>query len=294
MPFENISNMVVTNGYRQVELDPISTFESTIALGQVQKLLSSRAIEMGVLGIWTDEKRNDVVSGQAFHDHGNEMSMLALHAQTMMALSGISKDSSLFTAPWQAHGESYPMGVRPYIDTRDEAMPVSVAMLALDAAVEHAVCMGVASQGYTWQEWEERSLDPDDRERDIAFEPYINDLEQSWAALIRTQGDQLVLAEPGQLIENWPVLLDREKIQTDLEAFKKIIQRSGMSAEGAEATEQHSAIKDVLMGLTTPGVAERQLQQMQEAAEQQRLQEAAERKPDTSQEQAAKSGQGMG
>lgn len=266
MPFENISNMVVTNGHRQVELDAISTFDSNYALNQVQKLLSSRAIDMGVLGIWTDDKRADVVKGEAFHDHGNEVGMLALHAQTLLALSGIEKESSIFVAPWQAHDDSYALGVRPYMDTREDAMPISLSVQALDAAVEHAVCMAVAAQGYTWEEWEARSFDPYAGERDISMEYFIYDFENNWANLmVPDANNKLVLNDPAVVIANWPMLLDREKIRTDLDAYQKIVQRSGMADDGIVPS---SVIRDVLAGAKTPGLEDRQQAIMDDAREQ--------------------------
>jgi hypothetical protein len=78
-------------------------------------------------------------------------------------------------------------------------LAMSLAYNFIDAALEHCVCMGMRSYGFTPTEW--ASLP--ENEQVIPIEPYFEDLKASWVSDAMESNDRAALAI------NYPTLLTR-------------------------------------------------------------------------------------
>lgn len=76
------------------------------------------------------------------------------------------------------------------------SLPMSMAMQFLDAALEHAIALGINHFGYSASEW--MALDPSYQV--IPIEPYFHDLKTNWITETMESGN---LAE---IIDAWPRL----------------------------------------------------------------------------------------
>lgn len=226
MDFDNIAQVVTGNQPIQnkvFEQGGIAT--SSLAMRQMERLLMARAMQLGVFGIQHDENhRSCVLSGAAFADTGREVWALAIQAQALMEISGFNARSSIVCVPWQPSQEEFTVGARPLFDASDDTVPASIAFCALDAAAEHALCMGIAAKGFTMEQWERLPDYPGTISRDIEFDGYLYDLEKSWASLLQVGPDGVIAADMANQIENWPTLLNRVAIKNDLSAYERIVE----------------------------------------------------------------------
>lgn len=218
MDFPNIAKAIEANAGRAVQLATQGGISvSNRAFKRLSWLMSARAMELGITGItYNDNYRADVEQGQAFSDSGREAWAVVLQAQAMLELAGVDARSALFVAPQEPIGHEFEVGARPMLDTGPGVTTASLSLCALDAATQHALLLGIASKGYTLEEWDRL---PEDADRDISLDAFLVDLELSWASLLEMKDDMLVSADLGELLKNWPELMT---VESDAAVFERI------------------------------------------------------------------------
>lgn len=134
----------------------------------------------------------------AMDEAGPVVWALILHADQLSQQTGISDATSTNTLPFNVIvNDQAPFGNEAVI--QPGKLPMSVAYAFLDSALEHCICVGMRSYGYTPEQWDQ--LPPE--EKVIPLEPYIADLKENWV----TDLDES--ASLAQRVQARPVLLDR-------------------------------------------------------------------------------------
>jgi len=142
---------------------------------------------------------------------------LIIHANALAMLAGLAAPNELNALPMM-------VGTNPDAPFGNEAqiqpgrLPMSIALNLLDAALEHAICLGMHEQGFTPDEWDEL---PDDHKL-IPLEPYLADLSQNWITESMDQADHWAQ------VQNWPQLINRETLKT-MQAGPDFTNESGIA-----------------------------------------------------------------
>ena len=123
---------------------------------------------------------------------------LVIHADAIAKQAGVADQSSSNALPFTCiDNPQTPFGNQAIV--QPGKVPLSVAVAFLDAALEHAVCLGIHSYGYSLEEWGEL---PDDQ-KVIPLEPYLSNLRSMWVNDVMERG---TLAER---VQARPTLIDR-------------------------------------------------------------------------------------
>lgn len=232
--FSNIEQAVVGNAQRAQQLFATGGVPaSNLAFKRLAILMTARAMELGVNGITYGDARTDVTLGEAFTDTGREAWAVVLQAQALLELSGVDARSALFVAPQQPCEYEFESGARPMLDTSPGSTSAGLSLCALDAATQHALLLGIASKGYTLEQWGQLPDDPESDLRDISFEPFLMDLELSWAGLLQDTDQGLKAAPLSEQMQRWPELMT---VDSDAGAYQRIMQRHELS-QGAGFTQ---------------------------------------------------------
>ncbi len=170
---------------------------SQLILDKVTSLLELRAASLGINSFSVN---NEILPTHlALAPVGPVAGLLALHAQTMANLTSGDHHSLTSRLPvCFATCDQSPFGSR--IDIQPSTMPFSFAVAYLDAALEHASCIGMRSLGYTPSEW----YDLPENMKTIPLEPYFDDLRANWIT------EAVELDNKAQILAAWPQLIDIE------------------------------------------------------------------------------------
>lgn len=246
LEFNNVLSAVRSNDVRASQLSASAVAQSNWALDRVAQLLQGCAADLGVFGIRLDGVRSDVMSGQAFRAGGMEMWALALHAESLLALSGLPGRSCIFTAPADAQGGEFLLGARPYLDTTRGSMPVNVSVLALTAACTHLCLTCIQDNGYTLAQWDELPFDEafiESGGRDINLAGYLLDLEHNWLSLMRMDVNGMTPAALSEQVANWPVLLTKDDAEDSLVHYQRIVHAVAASLQSTPSMDQVSVVQ---------------------------------------------------
>ncbi|MBA1280416.1 hypothetical protein [Stutzerimonas stutzeri] len=126
---------------------------------------------------------------------------LILHAEAIARETGISGANSTNTLPFTCIvNHDAPFGNEAII--QPGKLPMSVAYAFLDSALEHCLCVGMMSYGYTRDEWDALPAE----EKVVPIEPYLNDLKENWVTDLDESASLAVR------VQARPVLLDRNQM----------------------------------------------------------------------------------
>ncbi|KKN80600.1 hypothetical protein LCGC14_0328190 [marine sediment metagenome] len=171
------------------------------AMHHVTDVLESRAAEMGCLAF--SLKDEPIPADVAMEASGPLLWALVLHSTAIAQLSGASKPNEVNFLPLTIASEpDAPYGSEARI--QQGRLPMALALNLLDAALEHAICVGMHNLGYKPSEWDQLP----ENERVIPLEPYFADLQTSWVTEALEQGDTK------DQILNWPTLLDFQTLES--------------------------------------------------------------------------------
>lgn len=169
-------------------------------INQVSQLLEQSSRSHGANGISIGDNVLDL--NTAMSPVGPIAWALIIHAEAIAKQCGVSEANETNTLPFTCIANpDTPFGNEVII--QPGKYPLSMGFAYLDAALEHAVCLGINSYNYSPKEWDQ--LSPE--QKVIPLEPYIANLQEMWCNEVQERG---TLAEK---IRARPVLLDREQLQ---------------------------------------------------------------------------------
>lgn len=170
------------------------------AFEKVSHLLSLRSVELGATAY---SLNSEVVPLDVAMDPVGPMTWaLILHADAMARLTGYSIPG-LNALPFTCvENPEAPYGNQGVI--QPGSIPLSIGLTFLDAALEHAIALGIKDFGYTLEEW--RALPTDHQV--IPIEPFFLDLKTNWINETLESGDM-----SSQII-GWPRLSLVEHLQS--------------------------------------------------------------------------------
>ncbi|MDU4254422.1 hypothetical protein [Pseudomonas sp.] len=126
---------------------------------------------------------------------------LVIHANAIAKQVGMGDQNSINTLPFAViDNPATPCGSQAIM--QPAKMPMAVAYAYLDAALEHAVCLGVHSIGYTLEEWDELPHD----QKVVPFEPYMENLRSMWITEALDRGSMI------DRVHARPVLVSRDSM----------------------------------------------------------------------------------
>lgn len=219
------TSMVHPNGERaQSIVDNMQLSQSNAAIARLSRYLAIRAKTDFRLDAFLHNGAIESVE-MVFRGGGSGLWALSAHAQRLAQVAGLAGESPLFTADSTITGYDAVVGdfeyqARPFLLYKEGCLPVAMATHFVDVALEHAICVGIAEQGLTWNEWS----DLKDGGRMVSIDAYLNDLNDYWA-------NPALLGSAQQRINTWPLLVDRELIGESLETYSKLVELRGLTGE---------------------------------------------------------------
>jgi hypothetical protein len=153
---------------------------------QLAEVLERRSVEMGCLAF---SMRDEPMPAEFTMDGASPVCWaLVLHANAIAQLTGLASD----TAPFGNELKLQP-----------GRLPMSMCLNLMDAALEHAICLGMRHHGYKPSEWDALP----DENKVIPIEPYLADLQDNWVTQTLEEGDIR------EQVANWPALVDRASLE---------------------------------------------------------------------------------
>ncbi|CAM5353895.1 hypothetical protein SSTU70S_05487 [Stutzerimonas stutzeri] len=179
---------------------PAASFSTYAAdFEQVSTVLAQRGLARNVTAFSLGE---DIVSLEtAMHECGPMAWALILHADALTRLCGLATSSISILPVTCVVNSDAPFGNQAIIQAG--FMPMSMTMNFLDAALEHAICLGMQHYGYSPSTWEELPME----QRIIPIEPYFHDLKENWIT------DAIESGDPAAQVSTWPALIDDELLE---------------------------------------------------------------------------------
>ncbi|MEQ0866867.1 hypothetical protein [Pseudomonas aeruginosa] len=124
------------------------------------------------------------------------------HAAVLAQMVDPDKPLAVETFPFMASDNpDAPLGRE--ITYRRNALSPARALFLVDSALEHAICVGMKSLGYSPSEWDAL----DDEQKAVPLEPYFDDLRDNWLF------DDLQRASPADLVLKCPELFNRSALE---------------------------------------------------------------------------------
>lgn len=166
-------------------------------LDRVSRLLVARAEQMGVTGF--SVRSESLALDDAMDQEGPLAWALFMHSSIISKMAGIEG------MPFECVTDSESLfGNRAGI--KAAGLPLSFASHCLDAALEHAVVVGLRDIGCSREEWEGLP----DHLRVLPVEAYFQDLKANWV------DESLEVGSIAEKVVNWPVLLDFSSYEESL------------------------------------------------------------------------------
>lgn len=138
----------------------------------------------------------------AFDSAGPMSWALTLHATAMYQLANNTSDEPSSILPFGVtSSDTAPFGSEVVI--QPAKLPISTALFYMDAALEHAICIGMRDLGYSPSEWAELPQE----QKVVGIEPYLNDLRDNWMTEAIERGGIV------EQINAWPSALNQETLE---------------------------------------------------------------------------------
>lgn len=171
---------------------------SADTIDTVTDFLVQAAGQYGISGIALNEQ-NILPLEVAFDCCGPALWVMTIHLSALDKLTGIAKHNEINALPIMliANPES---PLQHEVSIQPSKMPMSVMLNYLDAALEHAIAIGIASLGYTHDEWADLPTD----QQVIPLMPYIHNVQEHWATVAVESGDTATI------VGNFPSLYNKE------------------------------------------------------------------------------------
>lgn len=137
----------------------------------------------------------------AMHECGPVAWALILHADAIIKQTGLATGDTTNVLPFTCIvNPETPFGNQAVV--QPGTLPMALGFNFLDAALEHCICLGMQTYGYTPEEWDKLPND----EKVIPIEPYFADLKERWITEVNESGT------PAERLQAWPTLLDRKSL----------------------------------------------------------------------------------
>ncbi|ALN21701.1 hypothetical protein [Ectopseudomonas mendocina] len=188
---------------------------SSDSIHKLSALLERSALSLGVSAV---QIKDTIFPMHVAMDPIGPLSWaLTLHAQAIVAISGIAQHARGNVLPFACVNDpAAPYGNQVVI--QPAVLPLSVGLRFLDAALEHAACLGMRDLGYTPEEWQ---LLPENQ-RAIPLEPYFNDLTHNWVT------DALERGDLAMQLANWPELLDQASLSYQMSQNQGVVHEQAL------------------------------------------------------------------
>lgn len=160
---------------------------------KISAVLAERSVELGAS--YYSLKGEVITLDVAFDPVGPVTWALILHADALARLTGLSEPGLNSLPLTTIVNRESPYGNQAVL--QDSGLPLSIALNFLDAALEHAIALGIRSYNYTLDEW---AALPKSNHL-IPIEPYFEDLKKSWITESLLESDKAV-----DKIVAWPQL----------------------------------------------------------------------------------------
>lgn len=187
--------------------------EKVDLLDRISSILIDRASAMGVTGFRVKDEVLDLED--SMDQEGPMPWALFMHSNI------ISKMSGLPNCPLECVVDPESIfGCRGVIN--ESGFPVSMAAYLLDAALEHAVVIGLKDLGCSREEW----LSLPSELRVLSVEVYLQELSQNWV------GNHLEFGSAADKVLAWPVLLDFQALDESMGMSQGLTHGESIKVDG--------------------------------------------------------------